>query len=272
MVGGSAVYARLSAFAPSPERESMSLLLEGRVCLVTGAGRGIGRAIVELFARQGAFVYANERVEGAVTAWREALDPSVAGAIEPVVFDVSQEEAVREVILRAKREKGSLDVLVNNAAIEANELIGMISEDHMRRMTEVNVYGPIYAIQAASRVMRRQERGGSIINIASLTALRGSAGQLVYSATKGAVVALTKSAAKELSPFGVRVNAIAPGLTNTGMMQAADPVKLEARIANIGMGRVAEPEDIAKACLFMASDLSGYVSGQVLAVDGCTIM
>lgn len=249
----------------------MDPLLKGKTCLVTGAGRGIGRAIAELFAQQGAFVYANERAEGTVAAWRQKLDGLTARAIEPILFDVSQERAVREAVLRIKREKGQLDVLVNNAAIEANELIGMISEAQMRRMTEVNVYGPIYAIQAVSRVMRRQE-GGSIVNIASLTGLRGNAGQLVYSATKGAVVALTKSAAKELAPWGIRVNAIAPGLTDTGMMQTADLSKLEARVANIGMGRVAEPDDIAKACLFMASDLSGYVSGQVLAVDGCTIM
>ena len=119
---------------------------------------------------------------------------------------------------------------------------------------------------------RGAENGGSIVNIASMTALRGNRGQLVYSATKGAVVSLTKSAAKELAEKKIRVNAIAPGLTNTDMMKQADPEKLQSRINNICMGRLAEPEDIAKACLFMVSDLSTYVSGQVLAVDGCTIM
>ena len=120
--------------------------------------------------------------------------------------------------------------------------------------------------------MARQESGGSIVNIASMTALRGNRGQLVYSATKGAVVSLTKSAAKELAEKNIRVNAIAPGLTNTAMMQQADPEKIQSRIDNICMGRLAEPTDIANACMFMVSDLSTYISGQILAVDGCTIM
>ena len=139
-------------------------------------------------------------------------------------------------------------------------------------MFSVNVYGTINMLQMVSRVMGRQPNGGSIVNIVSLTALRGNRGQLVYSATKGAVVSLTKSAAKELAMKKIRVNAIAPGLTNTDMVKQVDSEKLKGRINNISMGRLAEPEDIARACLFMVSDLSTYVSGQILAVDGCTIM
>jgi 3-oxoacyl-[acyl-carrier protein] reductase len=127
-------------------------------------------------------------------------------------------------------------------------------------------------LETVSRIMRRQESGGSIVIITSLTALRGNKGQFIYSATKGAVISLTKSAAKELSELNIRVNAIAPGLTNTDMMRQADPEKLQGRIDNICMGRLAEPEDIANACMFLISDLSSYISGQILAVDGCTIM
>ena len=156
--------------------------------------------------------------------------------------------------------------------VEFNELIGMISREHMERMFSVNVYGTIYMLETVSRIMRRQKSGGSIINITSLTALRGNQGQFVYSATKGAVLSLTMSAAKELSGQNIRVNAIAPGLTNTDMMKQADPEKLQGRIDNICMGRLAEPEDIANACMFLISDLSSYISGQVLAVDGCTIL
>ena len=174
--------------------------------------------------------------------------------------------------MQIKRECGHIDGLVNNAGVEFNELIGMINPEHMETMFRVNVFGTIQMLQTVSRIMARQENGGSIVNIASMTALRGNRGQLVYSATKGAVVSLTKSAAKELAEKRIRVNAIAPGLTNTEMMKQADPEKLKGRIGNICMGRLAEPEDIAKACLFLLSDLSGYVSGQVLAVDGCTIM
>ena len=156
--------------------------------------------------------------------------------------------------------------------MEFNELIGMISADNMQKMFQVNVFGAINMLQMVSRIMGRQETGGSIVNIASLTALRGSRGQLVYSATKGAVVSMTLSAAKELTEKKIRVNAIAPGITNTPMMQQADPEKIQYRINNICMGRLAEPEDIAKASMFLLSDLSSYVSGQILAVDGCTIM
>jgi 3-oxoacyl-[acyl-carrier protein] reductase len=161
---------------------------------------------------------------------------------------------------------------VNNAGVEFNELIGMINRDHMRMMFDVNVFGTVNMLEIVSRIMGRQENGGSIVNIASMTALRGNRGQMIYSATKGAVISLTKSAAKELAPKKIRVNAIAPGLTNTAMMQQADPEKLQSRINNICMGRLAQPEDIAGACMFMLSDLSAYVSGQILAVDGCTIM
>ena len=120
--------------------------------------------------------------------------------------------------------------------------------------------------------MSRNENGGSIINISSLTGLRGNAGQMVYSATKGAVIALTRSAAKELAPQKIRVNSIAPGLTRTEMMEQTEKEKLKSRVQNIRMGRIAEPEDIAGGCLLLASDHAGYISGQILSVDGCTIM
>ena len=192
--------------------------------------------------------------------------------MRPLYFDISSEAEAKNAVMTVKRACGHIDGLVNNAGVEFNELIGMISRSNMEKMFTVNVYGAINMLQIVSRIMGRQENGGSIVNIASMTALRGNRGQLVYSATKGAIVSLTKSAAKELAEKKIRVNAIAPGLTNTAMMQQADPEKLQQRINNICMGRLAEPEDIAKACMFMMSDLSTYVSGQVLAVDGCTIM
>ena len=171
-----------------------------------------------------------------------------------------------------KKQFGRIDVLVNNAGIEFNELIGMISHENMEKMFRVNVYGTIEMLQTVSRVMARNENGGCIINIASMVGMRGNPGQLVYSATKGAVIALTKSAAKELAPKGIRVNSIAPGLTQTEMMEQADLDKLQTRIEHICMGRIAQPRDIAGACLLLASDYARYISGQILPVDGCTIM
>lgn len=240
--------------------------------IVTGAGRGIGQAISTLFAQNGAIVYANDVREGTVEKWNALVNAAASGEVRPLYFDISSEAEAKSAIMTIKKSCGHIDGLVNNAGVEFNELIGMISRDNMEKMFTVNVYGAINMLQIVSRVMSRQDNGGSIVNIASMTALRGNRGQLVYSATKGAVVSLTKSAAKELAEKKIRVNAIAPGLTNTEMMQQADQKMLQSRINNICMGRLAEPDDIAKACLFMVSDLSEYVSGQILAVDGCTIM
>jgi len=250
----------------------MNNLLEGKVIIVTGAGRGIGQAMAKLFADNGAIVYANDIVEGAVETWSANYFNPTSGEVRSAYFDICNDKEVRSVLMAIKKECGHIDGLVNNAGVEYNELIGMISEENMEKMFRVNVFGTINMIQPISRIMRKQPNGGSIVNIASMTALRGNAGQLVYSATKGAVVAITKSAAKELAKSNIRVNAIAPGLTNTAMMQQVNLENIQSRIDNICMGRLAEPEDIAKACLFMLSDLAGYVSGQILVVDGCTIM
>ena len=247
-------------------------MLTGKVCIVTGGSRGIGKAISQVFAQNGAIIYAVATRVGSVEEWSADFNQGVSGEVRSVYFDISDEKACREAVMQVKRECDHIDGLVNNAGVEFNELIGMISRINMEKMFSVNVYGTINMLQIVSRIMGRQENGGSIVNIASMTALRGNRGQLVYSATKGAVVSLTKSAAKELAEKKIRINAIAPGLTNTDMMKQADPEKLQNRINNICMGRLAEPEDIAKACMFMVSDLSTYVSGQVLAVDGCTIM
>ncbi|MDO5424007.1 MAG: SDR family oxidoreductase [Eubacteriales bacterium] len=247
-------------------------LLENKICLITGAGRGIGRAMAELFAENGAIVYANDTREGCMDEWIEEWQVKIPGKIHAIYFDITDEEQVKHAVMAIRKEYKRIDVLVNNAGVEFNELIGMISRKNMEFMLNVNVIGVVNMIQIVSRVMQKQPEGGSIINITSMTALRGNRGQLVYSATKGAVISITKSAAKELAEKKIRVNAIAPGLTLTPMMAQADPEKLQERIHNVCMGRLAEPMDIAKGCLFLASDLAGYVSGQVLPVDGCTIM
>lgn len=247
----------------------MSLLSE-KVCIITGAAQGIGKEIAILFAEEGAEVIINDAREGAADDW--VKDHSLSKQLHPYYFDITDSEAVRKNVMDIKKTFGHIDVLVNNAGIEFNELIGMISKDNMEKMFNVNVFGAIEMLQTVSRVMARNEKGGSIINISSMVGLRGNRGQLVYSATKGAIIALTKSAAKELADKNIRVNSIAPGITQTAMMEQADLEKLQGRIQNICMGRIAQPRDIAGGCLLLASDYAGYISGQVLPVDGCTIM
>lgn len=248
----------------------MGQLLKDKVCIITGAARGIGKEIACLFASEGAEVIVNDSRDGSADAWISQNEN--CEHIHPWYFDISNSSAVRQNVMAIKKEFGHIDVLVNNAGVEFNELIGMISRENIEKMFRVNVYGTIEMIQAVGRIMARNENGGSIINISSMVGIRGNRGQLVYSATKGAVIALTKSAAKELAASKIRVNSIAPGLTQTEMMEQADIEKLQGRINNICMGRIAQPSDIAGGCLLLASDYAGYISGQVLPVDGCTIM
>ena len=246
-------------------------MLKGKICFVSGASRGIGREIVKEFVANNAIVYANIRTIGALDTWINELPSSMSVNIRPIVLDICDSQAVKDALLRIKREHGRIDVWVNNAAIAYNEAIGMISQDHVRQMFETNVFAVIENIQLVSRLMIRQ-KAGSIINISSIVGVKGDAGQMAYSATKGAVIALTKSAAKELAPYQIRVNSIAPGLTKTDLMHETASSFLGKRISNIGMGRVAEPKDIANACLFFASNLSEYVTGQILGVDGASII
>ena len=248
----------------------MGELLKDKVAVVTGAARGIGKEIALLFASEGATVIMNDCREGAAGEWINSVPCS--DHIYAYYFDITDSAAVRQNVMDIKKQFGHIDILVNNAGVEFNELIGMISRENMEKMFNVNVFGMIEMIQTVSRVMMRNPKGGSIINISSMVGLRGNPGQLVYSATKGAVISITKSAAKELAPKKIRVNAVAPGLTQTEMMEQADLDKLQGRISNICMGRIAQPQDIAGGCLLLASDYAGYISGQILPVDGCTIM
>ena len=162
-------------------------------------------------------------------------------------------------------------MLVNNAGIMKDALIGMINGKLMQEIFEVNVFAMIQMIQMANKLMSRQ-KSGSIINMASIVGTNGNSGQLVYSASKGAVVAMTKTAAKELASDNIRVNAIAPGMIDTDMFRSIGETKIQENLEKIKMGRLGNPEEIANACVFLASDLSAYISGQVLGVDGVTVI
>lgn len=234
-------------------------LLENKVALITGAGRGIGKVIAEQFIADGAVVYVNDLNE-----------PEVEGA-KSICFDVTDTNALKAGLMSIYKAEGRIDVVVNNAAIIANQKLGMVTKPLLEKMYAVNVFAVIDMIQIASRLMARNG-GGCFVNMASVTGVVGSPGQVAYSASKGAVIALTKSSAKELAPQGIRVNAVAPGIIKTERFEElyeASGDKIEQRIGRIALGRLGTPQDIAYAVSFLASDRASYISGHILGVDGC---
>ena len=242
-------------------------LLAGKIALVTGAGKGIGNKTVERFAEEGAIVYATDFVEGCLDDFAKELSDRCETEVIPVYFDVTDEAAAKYAIMRVRKERGRLDVLVNNAGIMRDNVIGMIGQKLLHDVFDINVFAVINMIQLANKLMSRQ-KAGTIINISSIVGVEGAAGQLVYSASKGAVAAMTKAAAKELAPNGIRVNAVAPGLINTGLLHAIGDEKIAENLKNVKMGRLGEPLDVANVILFLASDLSGYVTGEIIGIDG----
>lgn len=238
--------------------------LSGRVALITGASRGIGLAIAQRLAAAGATVVLNARTidEGVVATF----DAPLAGQVFVLPGDVSRPEVVGDMMRTILSRHKRLDILVNNAGIMRAAFIGMISADDIDRTIATNLTGLIHLIQSASRLMARS--GGSIVNLSSIVGTKGAAGQLVYAASKAGIIGATLAAAKELAPKGIRVNAVAPGYIDTDMTaKLGDEVRLQT-LKSIGLGRAGAAEDVADAVLFLASDLSRYVTGQVLGVDG----
>ncbi len=242
---------------------SNSNLLEGKVAIVTGCSRGIGRAIMDTFSGNGAVVYAVDLVEG-------SMDDAASDRVFPCYFDITDTKAIISLVQRVKKEQGKIDILVNNAGIMQDALISMVTDAQIQKTFEVNVFAMMHFIQYVSKVMRRQ-KSGSIVNAASIMGLSGNYAQMVYAASKGAVIALTKSAAKELAQDGIRVNAVAPGTINTALLQNTPEETLNQIKSRIYFGELGTPEEVANAYLFLASDLSSYISGQVLGVDGMMI-
>ena len=249
----------------------MEKLLSGKICLVTGAGRGIGRVIANQLASDGAVVYAADLAMGDMEPWAAEKSAECDTKIVPMVMDVTDTAAVKAGLMSIHKTEGRIDVVVNNAAIIQNQKLGMVTKPMLEKMFAVNVFAVIDMMQIASRLMARTG-GGSIVNIASVTGVVGSPGQVAYSSTKGAVISATKSAAKELSPMQIRVNAVAPGIIKTERFEElyeASGDKIDQRISRIALGRLGTPQDVANAVAFLASDRASYISGHILGVDGC---
>lgn len=239
-------------------------ILKGKIAIVTGAGRGIGRAIAERFVSEGAIVYA---LDVCVDGNTKLSDSDSSGVLITQNIDITDFTAVKNLVVSIRKEHGKIDVLVNNAGLISYELMSFIDFERFRKMLDVNVVALVNMMQLCARIMMRQS-SGSIINMASIVGEKGAKGQLSYSASKGAVIAVTKSAAKELAEYKIRVNAIAPGMVGTERFKAVLEEKMSDKINAIPFGRLAEPEDIASCCLFLASDMSLYITGQILGVDG----
>jgi 3-oxoacyl-[acyl-carrier protein] reductase len=238
------------------------MLLPDKVALITGASRGIGKAVAQAFVAQGAAVVLVAR-SASIHEVAASLQDSGGQALA-IQGDVNDEATVRECIGCCRSQHGRLDILVNNAGAMPQAVIGMISVEEARKLFEVNVIAMVNLTQYAARLMRAP---ASVINVASI-AWRGLVGASVYSATKGAVVAFTLAAAKELGPRGIRVNAIAPGFIDTDMTRGLSPETQQRTLTSIRLGRIGQAQDVANAALFLGSELSSYITGQVLGVDG----
>jgi len=246
------------------------MLLQGKHCLVTGASKGIGREVCSLFAEQGATVTAVSRNREALDSLMESI-PNPSGRNSHYVVDVTDPEGIKAFFKKLSEGGVEVDCLVNNAGIMEDATLQMVKQETIDRIYRTNVYGIINMSQLAMRSMIRK-RGGSIINLTSIIGTNGNSGQTVYGSSKAAVIGFTKSLSKELAPLNIRVNAIAPGFIDTDMTRGMDEKFYEKNLSRIGMRRIGKPVDVAKVALFLASDLSAYVTGQVIGVDGGMII
>lgn len=242
-------------------------MLNGKVAVVTGASRGIGRAAALKLASQGALVIVN--YNGSKDRAEEVKKEieAAGGKAEIRQCNVSDYAACEEMFKEIIVEFGSVDILVNNAGITKDGLLLKMSEADYDAVLDTNLKGTFNCIRFVARQMIKQ-RGGRIINMSSVSGVLGNAGQANYSASKAGVIGLTKSAARELAGRGITVNAIAPGFINTEMTEALSDKVKEGVVAQIPLGRFGETEDIANAVAFLASEEAGYITGQVLCVDG----
>jgi len=243
--------------------------LKGKVAMVTGSSRGIGNAVAKKYLEEGAKVVLIDRDEESVQ--KSVEDMKQYGDAVGYAMDVTDRARVQVVFETVVKEHGTLDILVNNAGITQDAQLYKMSEDQWDAVINVNLKGVFNCAQEAVKIMR-EKKTGSIINISSVVGLYGNFGQVNYAATKSGVIGMTKSIAKEVGRKNVTVNAVAPGFIMTEMTAKMPDKVLDMMKEKAPLGRLGQPEDIANACLFLASEESRFVTGTVLSVDGGVVL
>ncbi|RKY41949.1 MAG: 3-oxoacyl-ACP reductase [Candidatus Makaraimicrobium thalassicum] len=245
--------------------------LENKVAMITGAARGIGKHIAMLFAGEGADLAICDVNEGTLDATKAEIESAGGRKVLTGKIDVTSTREVEDFVKKILDNFGSLDILVNNAGITRDNIVLRMSEQEWDAVLDVNLKGAFNCIKAVARPMMKS-RSGRIVNMASIIGLMGNAGQANYSASKGGLIALTKSVAKELGSRNINVNAIAPGFIQTDMTDKLTDEAKQKLLGVIPLGRMGNTQDVAKLALFLASDDSAYITGQVVQVDGGMVM
>lgn len=238
-----------------------------QTAIVTGGSRGIGRAVAVRLAKDGMNLVINYRGNSEAAEETERLCRELGAEVLLVQGDVSRAEDCEKLAAQAKEALGRVDVLVNNAGITRDGLLARMTEEDFRAVLDVNLVGPWNMMKAVNRIMMKQ-RYGRIVNLSSVTGLMGNMGQTNYAAAKAGILGMTKSYAREVASRGITVNAVAPGFIDTDMTEAMPEGAKDKIITGIPMGRTGKPEDVAEAVAFLASEQAGYITGEVLRVDG----
>lgn len=246
-------------------------LLDGKVTLVTGGTRGIGRAIAETFAKQGAHVAFTYRSSVEKAQALEAELKTHGTQVKGYQTDASDFAAVQEMIKDILNTFGRIDAVVNNAGITQDNLLLRMSEEQWEKVMQTNLNSVFYTTKAVLKPMLKQ-RSGSFINISSVVGVQGNAGQANYAASKAGMIGFTKSVAREVGSRGIRANVVAPGFIATEMTAELPEKELSTWLEGIPLKRAGEPQDVADLCAFLASDMSTYITGQTITVDGGMVM
>lgn len=243
-------------------------MLKGKTVLITGANRGIGRALVEAFAAEGSNIIAHARKENVnFETDMQNLAKHYSVKIDIIYFDLSNEDEIKNAIKKISSQKNEIDILINNAGVAFGGLMNMTPMSKLKEVFQINFFSQILMMQQISKLMIRQKKG-VIINMASVGGIETNPGYLAYGSSKAALIWATRCVAKELAPYGIRVNAVAPGLTKTEMGMYKSEEELTKTINQTALKRMADVSEIANAVLFLASEKASFITGHILSVDG----